>query len=187
MDQEQPELTHKNTWKDGVSKAVFNNLYGTEHLVTEYITCWKIMSIPCLIHVCIRNTSLPARKLQARILRALATVECDACYLWKSCALYHQMLLSWLAYFAVARYADLETSCTICICCILSFALPKANDLNLSMKVKFDSAWNTAERKAAVSCALVYTSKIRKSTSIWQHIVYWYHYTQGRLHSLQVL
>lgn len=48
------------------------------------------------------------------------------------------IFLPWLVYFPGARYAALDTSGTIWFWCILSSILPKANDLQLGMKIKFD-------------------------------------------------
>lgn len=67
------------------------------------------------------------------------------------------IFLPWHVYFPGASYADLDTSGTIWFWCILSSILPKANDLQLGMKIKFDSAWNMALRKGSTElCTCLY-------------------------------
>lgn len=52
-------------------------------------------------------------------------------------------------------------------------------------KIWLPETWPWGRR--ALSCALVYTRKIRKTTLIWQSAGDWYQCAQARMHSLRVL
>lgn len=74
---------------------------------------------------------------ESKFLRILAPVEVHGHLLYKSYPQYPQILMSWLDYFAIARYANLDIICTIWTCYILSFTLPKSNNLQLKSKIWF--------------------------------------------------
>lgn len=91
---------------------------------------------------------------ELKFLRILAPVEFYA-HLYKSYLQYPQILMSWLDYFAIARYGNLDISCTTCTCYILSFTMPKAKDLQLKSKIWFclKHSW---EKGSSELCSCLY-------------------------------
>lgn len=91
---------------------------------------------------------------ELKFLRILAPVEFHA-HLYKSYLQYPQILMSWLDYFAIARYGNLDISCTTCTCYILSFTVPKAKDLQLKSKIWFclKHSW---EKGSSELCSCLY-------------------------------